>query len=182
MAVVVVIVIIIILAIRLVLATPHSNIAPDADTATLFGNHATQSSALGETGELLRTEDSERNRLDLEPVGDVRTLLDLCVLWCLAIHVLVFLQFFIQRETQPVFAFVTNRQVREDEVACRSRPVEVGHASNRSAGQNGKGGLGGWRDAALGEMAGVFEGCEEEEIGIVREGDVGFGICAFEDA
>jgi hypothetical protein len=34
----------------------------------------------------------------------------------------------------------------------------------------------------LGEMTSIFEGCEKEEIGIVRKGDVGFGICAFEDA
>jgi len=31
-------------------------------------------------------------------------------------------------------------------------------------------------------MAGIFEGCEEKEVGIVREGDIGLGICTFEDA
>src|SRR5579871_2288351 len=93
--VVLILVIIIIVTIRFVLTTPHSDITSDTNSTTLFGNHATQCSALSETRELLCAKDGEGNRLDLESMGDVCALLNLSVLWCLAIHIFVLLQFFI---------------------------------------------------------------------------------------
>lgn len=55
----------------LVLSAPHANVTSDADTAALFGNHATQGSALGQAWEFLRREYSERRGLDFQTVGDV---------------------------------------------------------------------------------------------------------------
>jgi len=49
----------------------HPDIAANADTAALLGDGATQGSALGQTRELLRTEDLQNLGLHLEAVCDV---------------------------------------------------------------------------------------------------------------
>ena len=47
------------------------------------------------------------------------------------ILILLLLEFFVQTEAEPVLAFVTYREIREDEVASRIRAVKVNHASDR---------------------------------------------------
>jgi hypothetical protein len=89
------------------------------------------------------------------------------------VGILGILDFFIQVEVEPVEAFVANGQVGEDEIASLSRTVQVcnaryGHASQDRTDR--------WCSpvANLCNRASVFQRSEEEEVGIVGEGDVGF--------
>lgn len=180
--VVFILIVVIEIATGLVLTTSHTDIASDADTASLFRDNAAQLRALRETGKLLRAEHGEGNRLDLEAVRDVSTLLDLDVRRSLAVHVLLLLQFLVQGKAQTVLALMTNGEIGEDEIASRRRTIKVGHASDWSTSQDGESWLGRRWNTALSEMASILEGGEEEEVCIVREGDVGIGIRTFKDA
>lgn len=156
---------------RLVLATPHPHVASDAHAAALLSDHAAQRRALGQTRELLRGEDGEGSRLDLGTVGDevVAVEDDIGVF---GVQVLDLAQVLEEGEAEPVLALVADRQIGEDEVARGRGTVEVGHASDRRARQDGEAGRGG-RRAAGGDGAGILEAGVEEEVGIVGEGDLG---------
>lgn len=159
----------------LVLATPHTNIASNADAATLLGDHATQSSALRQSRELLRGEDYEGGRLDLQTVGDVSVDAALVVgirRTILRVHVLLVLQLLVQSEAQAVLSLVTDGQIREDEVTSRAWAVQIGHTSDGGAGEDGEAGRGGRSAAAGGNGSGILQGGEQEEVGVVAEGDV----------
>jgi len=153
----------------LVLAAAHAHITADADTAALLGNHAAEGSALGETRELLGREDGEGRRLDFGTVGDevVAVEDDVGILW---VQILDLAQVLEQGKAEAVFALVTDRQVREDEVAGGSRTVEVGHACHRSASQDRKAGRRG-RGTAWGDSAGILKTGVKEEVGVVAERD-----------
>lgn len=46
------------------------------------------------------------------------------------------LELLVEAETQAELTLVSDRQVREDEVASSLRAIQVDHASNRSTGQD----------------------------------------------
>ena len=73
------------------------------------------------------------------------------------------------------------RQVRKDEISRGTGSVKIGHTSYWRTGQDGEC-RGCRRHAAFGHGACIFKRCEEEEVGIVLEGDVGFCVAlALED-
>lgn len=119
---------------RLVLTAPHAHIASNADAAALFSDHAAQRSAFGQTWELLRREDNEWIRLDLEAVGDVGIDAGLRMSAqggaVIGVHILRVLELLVEREAQAVLALVTDREIGEDEVAGRARTIEIRHTSN----------------------------------------------------
>ena len=89
------------------------------------------------------------------------------------VDILGILDLFVQVEVEPVEAFVANGQVGEDEIASLGRTVQVcnacyGHASQDRADR--------WCSsvADLCDRASVFQRSEQEEVGIVCEGDVSF--------
>lgn len=90
----------------------------------------------------------------------------------LRVHVLGVLELLIQSEGKAVFALVTDGQVWEDEVTSRAGTVQIGHASDRRAGENGEAGRGRSSGASRGNLARILERREEEEAGIVAEGDL----------
>lgn len=170
-------------------ATSHAHIPPYADTAALISDHLAKLRAFGQARELLGAEDMEGFRSDFKPEVDMcfwshrteRHLLS-CSAGCWRCDVLILglLDFFVEIEVQPVFALMAYGQVREDEVAGGVRSIEVGDTSDRHTSQDGhrlrdgvKTGLGDWTCG--------FQCGEEEEIGVVRVGDVLF-LLAFENA
>lgn len=68
---------------------------------------------------------------------------------------------------------MTNRQVREDEIARLGRAIQVGDTCDWHTSQNrAVGSLP--RVTAVGEGAGILQRSKEEEVGIVRKGNIGF--------
>jgi hypothetical protein len=144
----------------LVLTAPHTDITSDADTAALLCNHTAQCSALGEAWELLRREDDEGRRPDFQAMRDMgidpilKGSSDSGAI--IRVHILRILQLLVEGEAQSVFALMANRQVREDEVACRARAVQIGHAGNRCTGEHGKA-WSGSRSTTWGNRSGILE-------------------------
>ena len=170
---------------RLAFASPHSHITTDADTAALLGHGPAQDCALCQPRELLRAEDREWCRLDLEPPieGAVRSVdrsARRLSIGRLGILVLGVLRLFVQVEAQAVLPLVANRQVGEDEVSRFRWTVEICHARHWHASEHWDL-LGGLLDTAMDDRASGLEGREEEEVRTVREGDVVLRL-AFEDA
>ncbi|KAH9843457.1 hypothetical protein Tdes44962_MAKER07401 [Teratosphaeria destructans] len=164
----------------LALAAAHADVPADPHPAALLGHHATERGRLGQTGELLGTEDGEGLGLDLEAVGHVgvaggegsRALLA---------PVGILLELLVQAEAQSVHALMPDAEIREDEVAGGLGPVQVDHAGDGGAGEDG--GLTGLLlgHATVGDGAGLLEGGEQEVVGLHVEGDVPVGILPLED-
>lgn len=162
----------------LALASPHAHIATDAHAAALLRHGPAQARALCQSGELLRAEDSEGVRLDLEsPIKGIRWLVGrLLHHWAgiggrFSILVLVLLGLLIQVEAQTVLSFMADRQVGEDEVACLGWAVEICHSRHGHSSEDGDL-LCGLLHTAVDDGARRLEGSEDEEVGIVLEGDV----------
>jgi hypothetical protein len=98
------------------------------------------------------------------------------------IGVLGVLQLFVKAKAESVFSFVTNREVREDEVASRLRAVQVNHSGNRSARQDGQSGRVIVGNASLSDRTGLFKSGEEKVVCIDSKGNVVLGLFAFVDA
>src|SRR4051794_34243001 len=115
---------------------PHADVTTNANTAALIRNETAQLSALAEAWELLRTENLKWSRSNLETRSHVLEV-ERC-LWFtiglrtwrwrkLPLRVCVPCLFcpFQQTETQTIPAFVTNREVRKDEVSGLFRTLEI---------------------------------------------------------
>jgi hypothetical protein len=154
----------------------HADITAYAYTAALLGNSAAERGAFGKTGELLRAEDLQDGRLDLQTMSDVVVGGWDSSAWIVYLVVVADkFEFFVQAEAKTEVAFMANGQVREDEVAGRVRAVQVYHASNRCTGKDS--GLVRVRHATrLGHMTRGFESSEEEVVGVHHEGDVFDGV------
>ena len=87
----------------------------------------------------------------------------------------------VEVEAQQIFTLVTDGQVGEEKVAGRHGTVEVGHPGDEHTRQHREGGRG-LRHPALSDGTSRLEGGEEEEVGLVGEGDVFEGILSGEDA
>ena len=124
-------------SLRIPWAPAHPNIAANTDTATLLSYSATQGSAFGQTRELLRAEYLQDCGLHLETVCDVSVtwqrgttrIFRLVVVFCA-------LELFVEAKAQAELTFMSDRQVREDEVASSLRTVQVDHAGHRCACKN----------------------------------------------
>lgn len=90
------------------------------------------------------------------------------VLW---VKVLDFAEVLKQSKAQTIFALMADRQIGEDEVSSRARAVEIGHAGNRSAGENRSARDGGRRTSWC-DGTGILETGVQEEVGVVSEGNV----------
>lgn len=167
----------------------HPDIPSDAYTASLVGDCSTDECTLGQARELLGTVYDKRLRPDLEAEVTVglrshwptQHLLGVGIGrgWH-SIFILGVFDMFVQCEVQPVFALVPHRQIGEDEVASGIWTIEISHAGDRHPGQNGHC-VGDRMHSRLGDWPGTLEGGEEEEAGIIWEGDVLF-LLAFEYA
>lgn len=152
----------------LAVALPHTDVAPYSDARALLGHGAAERRARGQAGELLGAVDGEVGRLELHAPVE-RGALGLAVVRVL---VGVLLGLLVQIEGKLVAALVADRQIGEQKVAGLLRPVEVGHARDGHAGQDGRCARLGRLAAGVGDDAGVLERGEEEEVGVVGEGDV----------
>ena len=131
---------IIIITTGLSFTSSHTHIASDTDSAPLLGDGPTQRGTFGKTWELLRTEDGELCRLDLQPpvkrgVGGTGCSRDLRLAVAhrpgLAIFVAIFLRLLIEVETKTVFPLVADRKIWEDEVSRLGGSVKVSHSRHR---------------------------------------------------
>jgi hypothetical protein len=142
----------------------------------LLGDSATERCAFSKTRELLRAEDLQDSRLDLQAMCDVVVAGRDSPAW--VVYLVVVLDTFellVQAEAETEVAFMANGQVWEDEVAGRVRAVQVYHASDRCTGKDG--GLVRVRHATrLGHVTRRFQGCEEKVVGVHHEGDVLDGV------
>jgi hypothetical protein len=90
------------------------------------------------------------------------------------------LELLVEAETQAELTLMSDRQVREDEVASSLRAVQVDHASNRSTGKD-CGLVWVWHATRLCQVPGWLQSGEKEIICVHQKGDV-FGdvltICA----
>lgn len=77
-----------------------------------------------------------------------------------------------QVEAQAVNALMSHRKVGENKVSSLRWSVQICHTSYRDTSENWA--ARGWRKSALGHGASGFQSCEEEEIGVVSECDIGF--------
>ncbi len=168
---------VVVVSTALAVAAPHPHVTADPHAASLLGDDAAERGALGQAGELLGAVDDELLRLDLHAeverasggrghARDGRLALGVLVL------VLVLLGLLVQVEGQLVAALVPDRQVRKEEVAGLERAVQVRHARDGHPREHGRRVGRGRRAAGVGHDAGVLEGGEEEEVGIVDKGDV----------
>lgn len=153
-----------------------ANITAYTHTATLLGDSATERSAFGQTGELLRAVDLQDGRLDFQTVGDVVVAGRDGPAWVVYLVVVPSkFEFLVKAEAKTEVALVADGQVWEDEVAGRVRAVQVYHASNRCAGKDG--GLVRVRHAArLGHMTRGFQSSKEKVVGVHHEGDILEGV------
>jgi hypothetical protein len=154
----------------------HADITAYAYTAALLGNSATERSAFGKTGELLRAEDLQDGRLDFQAMGDVVVTGRDSSAWVVYLVVVPGkFEFLVQAEAETEVAFMANGQVWEDEVAGRVRAVQVYHASDRCTGKDG-GLVRVGHATRLGHMTRGFESSEEKVVGVHHEGDVLDGV------
>ena len=164
----------------LVVTSAHADIPADANAAALLGHHTAKGSAFRETGEFLRGEHDERLGFHLQAVRDVsvarRVFRDILIL----VVVLGVLQFLVQAEAEPVFAFVPHREIGEDEVTRRIGPFQIDHAGDRGAGQYGQAVLV-LRHASIGDGTGLLQSRKQEVVCVHVEGDVIFGALALEN-
>jgi len=152
----------------------HADFTSDANTTSLIGHGATELGAGRKPRELFGAVDSEWLRLDFQAMGDLCLSLGSggCGCFVQLISILGVLQFLIQAETQSVLSFVTNREIREDEVASLVGTIQINHTSHGSTGQYSQTSWVVVRDTALGDRAGLFQSREEEIVGVHGKGDV----------
>lgn len=164
----------------LVIPSAHPHITSDPNTAALFGYHTTERRTLCQTWELLCAVYDERFRLDLQSVGDMsiasHTFRGVEVL----VVILGILELLVQAEAEPVLALMADREVREDEIACRFRPVQVDHTRHGGTSQNGQPGLLLWH-AAIGNWTSLLQGRKQKVVCVHVEGNVIFGSLALVD-
>lgn len=90
------------------------------------------------------------------------------------------LELLVKAETQAELTLMSDRQVREDEVASSFGTVQVNHASNRSTSKN-CGLVWVWHATRLCQVPGWLQSGEKEVVGVHHKSDV-FGdlltICA----
>jgi hypothetical protein len=151
------------------LSLPHAHVTTNTDTASLVGHSFAKLSALHQAGELLGAEDNEWLGLDLHPPVHAGWQV---AIGRLQVKILLFLGGLKQAECQLVQAFVSNRQVGEDEVTGFGGSVKVGHARGRNTREDGRVVGGGILNAAMGKRASMFQAGVQEEIGVVVKGDV----------
>jgi hypothetical protein len=172
----------------------HAHITSNTHTATLFSDNAAERGTGSKTRKLLGAVNLERGRFDLEPKVQKGLGSSGFARWGEAlarrhgrvfIQILSILDFFVQVEVEAIESFMANRQIGEDEVASLRRAIQIGNAGDRDSSQDGAG-----RrlavNAAVGDGTGIVEGCEQKEVGIVSESNVGlvhviFGV-GFENA
>ena len=82
------------------------------------------------------------------------------------------LRLLVEIEDELVATLVSYGKIGEEEVAGHIGPVQVGHAGDWQTRQDGWAGGSGRVDAAIGNGAGVFEGCIQKEVCIMLECDV----------
>jgi len=106
-------------------------------------------------------------------MGDLRFSLSSGGCSCLVQLVCIFgvLQLLVQAEAQSVLSLVTDGKIGEDEVSSLIRTIQVNHASDRSASQDGQAGRI-VRDTALGDWTGLFQSREQEVVCVHGEGDI----------
>jgi len=166
------------------LASTHANFTSNANTTSLVSHGAAELGAGRKSREFLGTVDSERLRLDFQAMGDLCFSLSsggcsclvqlVCVLWVL--------QLLVQAKAQSVLSLVTDRKIGEDEVSSLIGAIQVNHASDRSASQDGQAGRI-VRDTALGDWTGLFQSRKQEVVCVHGEGDIiVFVLLAIKDA
>lgn len=162
----------------LVSTASHTHIPSNTNTAALLCNDAAEVGASGQSGELLRAIDRKWDRDHLQ--SEVQKLL-----WCRQLAwnrwrhrlcpfsgVLRILGLLKQVEAQTVNTLMSHRKVGEDKVSSLRWSVQICHTSYRDTSQNWA--AWGWRKSALSHGASGFQSCEEEEIGVIGECDIGF--------
>jgi hypothetical protein len=155
-------------------ASTHADFTSNANATSLISHGTAELGAGCKSRELLGTPDSERLRLDFQPMGDLCFSLSCggCGGFVQLIGILGVLQFLIQAETQSVLSFVTNREVRENKVASLVGTIQINHTSHRGTCQDGQASWVVVRDTALGDRAGLFQSREEEIVRVHGKGDV----------
>jgi hypothetical protein len=142
--------------------------------------------AFGQSGELLRTEDSELGRLDLQSpvergigsasIHDLR--LAIAQGFCIAILIRL-LCLLVQIETEAIFALVANGKIWEDKVSSLGGSIKIGHARDGHPCQDWdlrRWWL--WKTTMRSDDTRHFQRGKEEEVGIIRECDI-FLVLAF---
>jgi hypothetical protein len=97
------------------------------------------------------------------------------------IHVLLFLCFLVQVEAQLVSAFMTNRQVWEDEVAGFVWSIKVSHTGDRHASEYWNLRWS-WMNTAMCHGSYRFQGCKQEKVGVVGKGNIIVSFLSFHNA
>lgn len=175
---------IVVITSALALSPSHSNIASDTYSTTLLSNSATENGRLGQTRELLCAIDNEHFRLHLHsPIK--RCLWSSASDSHLAVHrsffvnIIKLLRLLVEIEAEAIFALVSDRQIREDEITSFRWTVEVSHSRDRHACQD--------RDLLGRRLRLVprwchwtcyFQSSKEEKVGFVREGHVFLAVRA----
>jgi hypothetical protein len=152
----------------------------------LLGDSPAQHCAFGQSGELLRTEDSELGRLDLQSpvergigsasIHDLR--LAIAQGFCIAILIRL-LCLLVQIETEAIFALVANGKIWEDKVSSLGGSIKIGHARDGHPCQDWdlrRWWL--WKTTMRSDDTRHFQRGKEEEVGIIRECDI-FLVLAF---
>jgi hypothetical protein len=96
------------------------------------------------------------------------------------IHVLLLFGLLVQVEAQFVLPFMTNGQIREDEVASFARTIKIGHARDRHTGEYWNCWWC-WMSTTMCNIPDRFQGCEQEEVGVVSKGDISISILSLHD-
>lgn len=157
----------------------HADIATDTNPATLLCDNPAQRRAGGQSRELLGTVDGEGNGFHFETEvqrrlrhGGLAERLSRGVGQSVLVSILGVLDLFVQVKAQTVATFVAHGQVGKDKVASLRGTIQIGDSGHRHTSQNRTGRRA--SDATMGDGTSGFQGSEEEEIGIIGKGDVGF--------
>lgn len=98
-----------VLSTRFRFSSPHPNIPPDANAATLLGHHPAEGGALRETRELLCAVDMEGLGLDFKTMGDMGITTGVGTAFVQFVLILGILELLVQTEAKPVFTLVADR-------------------------------------------------------------------------
>lgn len=160
----------------------HPCVATYTNAASLFSHSATELSALIESRKLFGTVHNEGPRLDRKTVGDVSRSYArwLVVLSDHFVLVLFLFEFFVQIEAQAVFAFVSYREIRKQEVAGRMGAVKIHQTRDGCTSQDRCATMVLWH-TSLRNGTSLLKGNEKEIICVHGESDVCVGVLAFED-
>lgn len=160
---------------------PHSDIATNPNPTTLLCDNPTQGGAGSQSRELLGAVDSEGNgfHFETEVEGRLRHgcfVERLCVgvlHGSVLVGILGVLDLLVQVEAQPVTTLMAHRQIRENEVSGLRWAIEISNTCHGHTSQHGACRRTG--HASMGDGTSSLQRREQEEIGIVGEGDVGLG-------